>query len=194
MKTSLSKKPKRLKNITRQDQESKGTHGWHVRVRHLGKTHSKFFSDKKCGGTDVSFNAAIAWCNEVETRIGKKRTTRSVASVKNLRTGVVGVRLDNVRNLYKVTWVKPDGKKGSTTVSIRKHGKKAAFSRACKIREEKNAERLAAKRQKKLDFLNSLESNKEPAKQHRIIPYQEIPSMSDPDQGIMKVKGGLVIL
>ncbi|MEN8142257.1 MAG: hypothetical protein ABFQ82_01510 [Thermodesulfobacteriota bacterium] len=38
------------KDVARIDQESKRTHGWYVRVRFKGKTHSKFFSDKKTGG------------------------------------------------------------------------------------------------------------------------------------------------
>ena len=38
------------KDVARIDQEDKRTHGWYVRVRFQGTTHSKFFSDGKCGG------------------------------------------------------------------------------------------------------------------------------------------------
>lgn len=130
------------KDISRIDQESKRTHGWYVRVRYFGKTHSKFFSDGKCGGKYSSLLAAIAWRDEVEARIGKQRTDRHIVTVSNTQTGVVGVRLNDILNRYEVSWVKPDGKQGKTSVSIRKHGRKAAFAKACDIRKEKEAERL----------------------------------------------------
>lgn len=132
------------KDISRIDQESKRTHGWYVRVRYFGTTHSKFFSDGKCGGKYSSLLAAIAWRDEVESRIGKQRTDRHIVTVSNTQTGVVGVRLNDVLNRYEVSWVKPDGKQGKTSVSIRKHGRKAAFSKACEIRTQKETERLAS--------------------------------------------------
>lgn len=132
------------KDISRIDQESKRTHGWYVRVRYFGKTHSKFFSDGKCGGKYSSLLAAIAWRDEVEARIGKQRTDRHIVTVSNTQTGVVGVRLNDILNRYEVSWVKADGKQGKTSVSIRKHGRKDAFSKACEIRKEKEAERLAS--------------------------------------------------
>ncbi|MBC8316536.1 MAG: AP2 domain-containing protein [Desulfobulbaceae bacterium] len=132
------------KDISRIDQESKRTHGWYVRVRYFGTTHSKFFSDGKCGGKYSSLLAAIAWRDEVEGRIGKQRTDRHIVTVSNTQTGVVGVRLNDILNRYEVSWVKPDGKQGKTSVSIRRHGRKAAFAKACDIRKEKEAERLAS--------------------------------------------------
>ena len=132
------------KDISRIDQESKRTHGWYVRVRYFGKTHSKFFSDGKCGGKSSSLLAAITWRDEVEVRIGKQRTDRHIVTVSNTQTGVVGVRLNDILNRYEVSWVKGDGKQGKTSVSIRKHGRKDAFAKACEIRKEKEAERLAS--------------------------------------------------
>lgn len=146
MKTSKSKRPDNLKSISRHDQESKNTHGWYVRVSYLGKTTTKFFADKKLGGKENSLNAAIAWRDETEARIGKPRTDKQVRSVSITSTGVVGVNHYDTLNRYVVTWIKPDGKPGRTTVSIKKYGRKAAFARACKIREEKEAERLAPKK------------------------------------------------
>lgn len=130
------------KDISRIDQESKRTHGWYVRVRYFGKTHSKFFSDGKCGGKSSSLLSAISWRDEIEARIGKQRTDRHIVTVSNTQTGVVGVRLNDILNRYEVSWVKPDGKQGKTSVSIRKHGRKNAFAKACDIRKEKEAERL----------------------------------------------------
>jgi hypothetical protein len=132
------------KDVARIDQESKRTHGWYVRVRFLGKTHSKFFSDKKNGGRYSSLLAALAWRDKKEKELGKVRTDRHVVTVSNTSTGVVGVRLNEKLGRYEVSWVNKDGKQGKTSVSIAKHGKKKAFERACEIRKQKEAIRLAA--------------------------------------------------
>lgn len=131
------------KDIARIDQESKRSHGWYVRVRFQGKIHSKFFSDKKNGGKESALLGAIAWRDQTRTRIGKPQTDRHVVTKSSTGTGVVGVRLDEKRgNCYFVSWVTVDGKAGKTSVSIRKHGKAAAFKLACQIRIKKEAERL----------------------------------------------------
>lgn len=130
------------KDVARIDQESKRTHGWYVRVRFLGKTHSKFFSDRKCGGRYSSLLSAIAWRDQTEKKLGKVRTNKHMVTVSNSSTGVVGVRLNDKLNRYEVSWVTHQGKQGKTSVSINKHGKKAAFKRACEIRQTKERERL----------------------------------------------------
>jgi hypothetical protein len=131
------------KDIARIDQEEKRTHGWYVRVRYFGKTHSKFFSDGKCGGRYSSLLSALAWRDGVESRLGKKRTDKHIVTVSNTRTGVVGVRLNESLNRYEVSWVDRVGKQGKTSVSILRHGKEKAFEIACAIRRFKEAERLA---------------------------------------------------
>jgi hypothetical protein len=131
------------KDIARIDQESKRTHGWYVRVRYFGKTHSKFFSDGKCGGRYSSLLAALGWRDEIEKRIGKIRTNKHIVTVSNTTTGVVGVRLNDILNRYEVSWVNKDGKQGKTSVSIKRHGKSKAFKRACDIRKDKESARLA---------------------------------------------------
>lgn len=130
------------KDIARIDQEAKRTHGWYVRVRYLGVTHSKFFSDKKYGGRYSSLLSAIAWRNKTEKKIGKIRTNRHMVTVTKSATGVVGVRLNEKLNRYEVSWVNHFGKQGKTSVSIKKHGKRKAFARACAIRHEREQERL----------------------------------------------------
>ena len=132
------------KDVARIDQESKRTHGWYVRVRYYGKTHSKFFSDKKNGGRYSSLLAALAWRDATEANLGKQRTDRHIVTVSNTKSGVVGVRLNEKLGRYEVSWVNKDGKQGKTSVSIAKHGKKKAFERACVIRKKKEASRLAA--------------------------------------------------
>jgi len=130
------------KDIARIDQESKRTHGWYVRVRYFGKTYSKFFSDRKCGGRYSSLLSALAWRDKIEADIGKQRTDKHIVTVSNSKTGVVGVRLNEKMNRYEVSWVTAAGKQGKTSVSIAKHGKKDAFELACQVREKKEAERL----------------------------------------------------
>lgn len=130
------------KDIARIDQESKRTHGWYVRVRFLGKVHSKFFSDKKCGGRYSSLLSAISWRNKTELQIGKVRTNKHMVTITRSGTGVVGVRLNEKLDRYEVSWVTHLGKQGKTSVSIKKHGKENAFTKACIIRQEKERERL----------------------------------------------------
>lgn len=130
------------KDIARIDQESKRTHGWYVRVRFMGKTHSKFFSDRKCGGRYSSLLSAISWRDKTEKKLGKVRTNKHMVTVSNSGTGVVGVRLNDKLNRYEVSWVTDIGKQGKTSVSINKHGKKVAFEKACEIRTERESARL----------------------------------------------------
>ena len=130
------------KDITRIDQEEKRTHGWYVRVRFQGKTHSKFFSDGKCGGRYSSLLSALAWRDTTEERLGKHRTDKHIVTVSNTETGVVGVRINHKLNRYEVSWVNDLGKQGKTSVSISRHGKEKAFRLACDIRRQKEEARL----------------------------------------------------
>ncbi len=130
------------KDVARIDQEAKRTHGWYVRVRFQRKTHSKFFSDRKCGGRYSSLLSAIAWRDAREKKLGKVRTNKHLVTVSNSGTGVVGVRLNEKFNRYEISWVTTEGKQGKTSVSVRKHGKEGAFVKACAIRHEKERARL----------------------------------------------------
>ncbi len=134
---------KKYKDIARIDQEAKRTHGWYVRVRFQGKTKSKFFSDKKQGSRDTALMGAVAWRDSTEKKIGKLRTDRHIVTVSRSksRTGVVGVRLNKEFNRYEVSWVTAEGRQKKTSISIRKHGREAAFIKACTIRQEKEQER-----------------------------------------------------
>ena len=134
------------KDVARIDQESKRTHGWYVRVRFMGKTHSKFFSDGKYGGRYSSLLAALAWRDQTEISLGKVRTDRHIVTVSNTKTGMVGVRLNEKLNRYEVSWVNTEGRQGKTSVSIRKHGPEKAFDLACQIRQQKESERLGLKK------------------------------------------------
>ncbi|MFH7326603.1 AP2/ERF family transcription factor [Desulfurivibrio sp. C05AmB] len=130
------------KDVARIDQESKRTHGWYVRVKFMGKTHTKFFSDGKHGGRYSGLLKALAWRDHTEISLGKIRSDRHIVTVSNTSTGVVGVRHNEKLNRYEVSWVTQEGKQGNTSFSIRKYGKEKAFELACRIRQEKDAERL----------------------------------------------------
>ncbi|MBU2538913.1 MAG: AP2 domain-containing protein [Proteobacteria bacterium] len=132
------------KDVARIDQEDKRTHGWYVRVRFQGTTHSKFFSDGKCGGRYSSLLAALTWRDTTEKKIGKVRTDKHLVTVSNTTTGVVGVRFNEKLNRYEVSWVNRVGKQGKTSVSVNKNGKEKAFQIACEIRKTKEAERLSS--------------------------------------------------
>lgn len=131
----------RHKDIARIDQESKRTHGWYVRVRFGGTTHSKFFSDRKCGGRYSSLLSAMAWRDQIEAKFGKIRSDKHIVTVSHSSTGVVGVRLNEKMNRYEVSWVTSQGKQGKTSVSIGRHGKDKAFALASAIRRKKETER-----------------------------------------------------
>lgn len=130
------------KDIARIDQPSKRTFGWYVRVRFEDKQHTRFFSDRKCGGKNASLLSALAWKEEIHKKLGKPVTNRSIIYKARTNTGVVGVSLNEKMNRYGVSWTGPDGKYGKTTVSINKYGKEIAFQKACEIRRQKEAERL----------------------------------------------------
>ena len=132
------------KDVARIDQEEKRTHGWYVRVRFQGTTHSKFFSDGKCGGRYSSLLAALTWRDTMEKNLGKIRTDKHLVTVSNTTTGVVGVRFNEKLNRYEVSWVNGVGKQGKTSVSVKKNGKERAFQMACEIRKVKEAERLSS--------------------------------------------------
>ncbi|MCK4790734.1 MAG: AP2 domain-containing protein, partial [Desulfobacteraceae bacterium] len=69
---------------------------------------------------------------------------RHVCTMSNNSTGVVGVRFKESLQCYEVSWAKPDGHRGRTSVSTIKHGKQGAFKLACTIRNQKETERLEA--------------------------------------------------
>ena len=143
--TNKNKAVSKRKDISRIDQDSKKTHGWYVRVVFQGKTHSKFFSDKKHGGKDSSLKVAITWRNHTRAKIGKSQSDKHIVTVAHNNTGIVGVILNEKLNRYEVNWVRPDGHQGKTSISIRKHGKVAALKLAIQKREVENQKRLDAK-------------------------------------------------
>lgn len=139
------------KSISRIDDAKKKTHGWYVRVYFKGKMHSKFFSDARFGDKDQGLQEAIKHRDELERKLGKPRSERTVVQVSpRNRSGVIGVRRRRKSSgkkgrpggyeVYEVTWSPGPGKMKRTSVSIEKYGEEEAFKRACEIRRQKEEE------------------------------------------------------
>ena len=139
------------KSISRIDDTKKKTHGWYVRVYFKGKMHSKFFSDARFGDKDQGLQEAIKYRDELERKLGKPRSERTVVQVSpRNRSGVIGVRRRRKSSgkkgrpggyeVYEVTWSPGPGKMKRTSVSIEKYGEEEAFKRACEIRRQKEIE------------------------------------------------------
>ncbi len=133
-----------MKGISRID--SKGTHGWYVRVYKNGKTYSKLYSDNKYGGKDRALKIAKK-ARKVAVQAMKsvptKRSRRLVTSDRRNKTGVIGVNRTKKRNrsgtvseYYQVTWSPKTGKTKNKQWSIKKYGEKKAFELACEFRHE----------------------------------------------------------
>ena len=129
----------RNKGISRIDSGS--THGWFVRGYKNGKTHSKLFSDRKCGGKGKAQNLARQYRDELYERLeaipNKPRGRRIVYRDSRNTTGVLGVcrtskrgTNGNVNDCYSVSWRPEPGVQKCTSFSIRKHGEKKAFELA----------------------------------------------------------------
>lgn len=142
---SRSKKPKNMKGISRID--SKGTHGWYVRVYNNGKTYSKLYSDNKYGGKDRALKFARKARQDAVDRLRKdpsnNRDNRPnlIHRNKNNTTGVVGVtrarkknRSGNYSEIYQARWTNKYGKIKMRQWSIRKYGEEEAFRLACQFR------------------------------------------------------------
>ena len=125
----------RMKGISRIDQESRNQHGWFVRVRWHGKTHSKWFADKPFGGKRKALVAASAWRDVTEQKLGKPQTDRTVVPQK-ANTGIYYTEKDGYP-AYEVTWMSAPGHKATTTISIRRHGKREALRMARELRAQK---------------------------------------------------------
>ena len=123
-------------HVSRIDQESKGQHGWYVRLRFSGASFSKFFSDKKYGDREEALRKACAWRDARFKELGRPATPRRVVKLDRPNQGIR--RVDGPHGpVFEVTWAPEPGKVSRTTVSINKHGEDAAFLIALKIRRDK---------------------------------------------------------
>jgi hypothetical protein len=134
------------KSISRVDYKQKNAHGWLVRIAFHRENHQKFFSDANYGKKKrASLEAAIAWRNKIEKKIGKPRTERKVAIPERRKKGqITGVRLttkamtrDGRKKgpVYEVWWFPKPGVIRKTSFSIYKYGQKEALRRAIALRK-----------------------------------------------------------
>ena len=139
----------RSKGVIRIDSDS--THGWQVRVYRDGKTYSRLFSDRKCGGREEAFQAAAAYRKELAEEVAQlpaaERRRRLIQRNKGNTSGVVGVSRTFKRDrrgvrheVYAVSWNPEPGVARGTSFSIKRYGEEEAFRRACELRWTKMRE------------------------------------------------------
>ncbi|MFP4166534.1 MAG: AP2 domain-containing protein [Opitutales bacterium] len=137
------------KGISRIDSGS--THGWFVRGYRNGKTYSKLFSDRKCGGKNKALSLARDYQEELSAELEaipkNPRKRRIVLSDSRNNTGELGVsRTTKVdpnggeHDCYSVSWRPEPGVQKCTSFSIRKYGEKKAFRLAVAHRRQKMRE------------------------------------------------------
>jgi len=123
------KKTTKYKGVTRIDRDPgrqpdgrriTATHGYMVRVFWRKERHQAFFSDRKYGDRLAALDAAVAWRDHTEERIGKPRTDRTVIGYANSNTGELGISRRTVRghDTFEVAWRDPSGKARRTKYSI----------------------------------------------------------------------------
>lgn len=132
------------KGITRID--TKGTHGWYVRVKKNGKSYTKLFSDSKYNGREHALKCAKkahALAKETMQTPAYAPTRRLVTTDKRNKSGMIGVNKTSKTNAkgesteyYQVTWSPLPGKIKNRQWSVRKYGRDEAFRLAKKFREE----------------------------------------------------------
>ncbi len=123
---------------------------WYVRIYFEGAYVRKTFSDTKYNGKDDALREAIAWRNQMEARMGKPRTDRSVRKKTSVDERVAGIRRRTMkdkkrgksylRDVFEVTFSPTPGKVWRTKISVTKHGEEEAFRMALEIRRQKERE------------------------------------------------------
>lgn len=124
--------------ISRIDQPEKGNYGFYVRITHRGKTHQKWFPDKKSGGKPKALRLAREHRNRLLSKMPRaKQETAARKPRKTLKSGVVGVTHYVSRNYeyWQAAWIDAKGKKRTAKYSISKHGKQKALELAKQARK-----------------------------------------------------------
>lgn len=127
--------------------DSGSTHGWFVRGYRNGKTYSRLFSDRKCGGKGKARSAAKAYrdelIQELEAIPKKPRMRRIVTSDSRNTTGELGVSRTikigpngTKHECFSVSWRPEPGVQKCTSFSIKKYGEKQAFKLAVEHRRK----------------------------------------------------------
>ncbi|MEI6181163.1 MAG: hypothetical protein WCP31_10440, partial [Chloroflexales bacterium] len=133
----------RHKGLTRCDYPERHMVGYMVRVAWAGERRQKFFADTKHGDRLGALAAALDWRDQQERELGKPRTERLIFGKASSNTGIPGVtRLVRAGHpVLQVTWYE-NGRQRRTSISIDKHGERAALALARRIRADAEQRRL----------------------------------------------------
>ncbi|NTU84021.1 MAG: AP2 domain-containing protein, partial [Chloroflexales bacterium] len=136
-------KKTRHKGLTRCDYPERHMVGYMVRVAWIGQRRQKFFADAKHGVRLCALAEALSWRDQQERELGKPRTEQLVIGKAASNTGIPGVtRLIRAGHpILQVTWYE-DGRQRRTSISIEKHGERAALALARRIRADAEQRRL----------------------------------------------------
>ena len=144
---------KRVKaGITRFDIQSRGTKGFMERIYRKGEMHTKFFSDKECGGKTKALKMARSFYDKLLKKLPAPSTSKGVMSSLN-STGLVGVHVavnpseyweDVEYSSYVASWKSDKGERCKISFSVQKYGKKKALALAVIAREKglKNRDKI----------------------------------------------------
>lgn len=176
----MPKRNKKDKGISRIDSGS--THGWFVRGYRNGKTYSKLFSDRKCGGKRKAQQQAREYRTELYDELEqiplKPRGRRIVYRDSRNTTGVLGVcrtakksANGKINECYSVSWRPEPGVQKCTSFSISKYGEAKAKQLAIAHRRKMMKEihgpgifKKIASRQEAYNALNEAKASKKISK------------------------------
>jgi len=113
------------------------THGWQVRVSFRGRRRTKFFADRKYGGSDHALEAAKSYRDELLQQREKEYEEGPVERRAQSRSlsGVAGIRLAYKNDVpyIEANWV-VDGARSVSSFSVDRWGLRKAVWQACKAR------------------------------------------------------------
>ncbi len=129
------------RGITRFDIKERSTHGYMVRITRQGNKHQKFFADTKWGGKRAALTAAKEQLAQWEQELPELTSARDRLTARN-QSGQVGVYLAVSRDsqgqeheAYCGCWTDAAGRRRKISFSVKKFGKRQAWSLACLARE-----------------------------------------------------------
>ena len=92
------RKSKRMRGISRIDQEEKRTHGFFVRLQRRGITHNAFFADQSFGGKRRALRAAQKYFRVLEKKYQPMTRKRWAELLRRKgKSGIIGVHRVIVR-------------------------------------------------------------------------------------------------
>ncbi|WP_022835250.1 AP2 domain-containing protein [Salisaeta longa] len=129
------------------------THGWQVRIKRQKKQHTKYFSDKRFGGTDEALEAAVAYRDELLDELPDPLDPVKRSAEARSKTGVIGLNFcwkddgsGTPKPYVQLSWLEEDGTRRSAAYSVRKWNLRRAVWKACvrlhKARQEHNTGEL----------------------------------------------------